>query len=165
MKFLEMKVAAVLIDPEKVSPLIILKDSEEKNILPLWIGGMEAASILIETENFRHEMSTTWELMSKVISSLGGKVKKVSIVDAKGGTYYSELSLQTKDGEVTVDASPGDAIAIAIRSEAPILVSESVVKSSRVVDLSPETMGTLSADELTEILENFSTEDFGKYKM
>ena len=165
MKFFEMKVAAVLIDPEKVSPLVILKDSEEKNVLPLWIGDIEAASMLMEAENLSHEMSTTWELMDKVISSLGGKVKKVSIVDVKRGIYYSELSLQTKDGEVTVDARPGDAIAIALRSEAPILVSESVVKNSKVVDLSPESMGTLSADALTEILENFSTEDFGKYKM
>jgi hypothetical protein len=64
MKFLEMKVAAVLIDPEKASPLIILKDSEEKNILPLWIGGIEAPPVLMETENFHHEMSITWELMS-----------------------------------------------------------------------------------------------------
>ena len=165
MKFLEMKVAAVLIDPEKLSPLVILKDSEEKNVLPLWIGGIEAASVLMEAENFHHEMSITWELMSRVISSLGGEVKKVSIVDVKGGIYYSELSLQTKDGEVTIDASPGDAIAIALRSEAPILVSEHVVKSSRVVDFTPESIGTLSADELTEVLENFSTEDFGKYKM
>jgi len=165
MKFLEMKVAAVLIDPQKVSPLVILKDSEEKNVLPLWIDGIEAASMLMETETFRHEMSTAWELMNKVISSLGGEVKKVSIVDVKGGTYYSEISLQTKDGEVTVDARPGDAIAIALRSEAPILVSESVVKNSRVVDFSPESMGSLSPDELTEILESFSNEDFGKYKM
>jgi len=165
MKFLEMKVAAVIIDPEKISPLVILKDSEEKNILPLWIGGIEAASMLMETENLRNEVPSSWELMSKVISSLGGEVKKVSIVDVKGGTYYSELSLQTKDGEVTVDASPGDAIAIALRSEAPILVSESVVKRSRVVDFTTESIGTLSADELTQILESFSTEDFGKYKM
>lgn len=165
MKFLEMKVAAVLIDPDKLSPLVILKDSEEKNVLPLWIGSTEAVSILMETEDFRCEMSTTFELMSKVISSLGGKVKKVSIVDIKSGSYASELSLQTKDGEVNVEANPGDAIAIALRSEAPILVSESVVKSSRVLDFSPEHMGALSPDELTKILENFPVEDFGKYKM
>ncbi|MBE9537196.1 MAG: bifunctional nuclease family protein [Proteobacteria bacterium] len=165
MKFFEMKVAAVLIDPEKASPLVILKDSEEKNVLPLCIGGMEAASMLMGAENIRPEISTPWELMTKVISSLGGEVKKVSIVDVKDGTYYSELSLHTKDGEVTVDARPADAIALALRCEAPILVSESVVKSSRIVDFTSESIGTLSADELTGILENFSTEDFGKYKM
>lgn len=165
MKFFEMKVTAVLIDPEKISPLVILKDSEEKNVLPLWIGAMDAATMLMETENLRGEVSTSWELMSKIISRLGGEVKKVSIVDVKDGIYYAELSLQTKDGEVTVDARPSDAIAIALRSEVPILVSESVVKGSKIVDFTPESMGGLSAEELTEVLENFPVEDFGKYKM
>ena len=166
MKFLDMKVTGVIVDPTTFVPMVILKDMEEKKTLPIWVGIMEAASILTELEKIEPDRPMTHDLAKNIISLLGATVQKVAITDFYDNVFYATLFLKDGGGEVLeLDARPSDAIAIAMRSRVPILVNESVVAKARVVDLSTASMKGKSNAELKGILESLSAEDFGKYKM
>lgn len=166
MKFLEMRVSGVIVDPSTYIPMLILKDMEEKRTLPIWVGIMEAAAILAELENIKPDRPMTHDLMNNIISALGAKIKKVAIVDLDDNIFYATLYLTNADGKlIKLDARPSDAIAIAMRSHVPILVNESIITKARVIDLSADSMKNKSSAELRSFLENLSAEDFGKYKM
>lgn len=166
MNYFEMKVTAVVVDPDNLSPMVILKDGEDKNVLPLWVGLTEAAAILTERGNIETERPMTHDLARNIISSLGGTVKKISIVDVRDGIYYATISIVTQGGEkLEIDARPSDAIALALRCKVPILAGENVIMKSRIIDFTAENVGSMSSEDLTEMLGNFSAEDFGKYKM
>ncbi|MDH3976406.1 MAG: bifunctional nuclease family protein [Deltaproteobacteria bacterium] len=166
MKFLEMRVSGVIVDPSTYIPMVILKDMEEKKTLPVWVGIMEAAAILTSLESIKSDRPMTHDLAKNIISTLGADVQKVAITDLYDNVFYATLYLSDAKGElIELDARPSDAIAIAMRSFAPILVNESIIDKARVIDLSAESMKSKSSAELRSILENLSAEDFGKYKM
>ena len=166
MKFLDMKVTGVIVDPTTFIPMVILKDMEEKKTLPIWVGVLEAASILTELESIESDRPMTHDLAKNIISLLGAKVQKVAITDFCDNIFYATLYLSDAEGDVVeVDARPSDAIAIAMRSGVPILVNETVITEARVVDLSAGSMKGKSNAELKNILGSLTAEDFGKYKM
>lgn len=166
MKYLEMKVTGVVVDPGSYIPMVILKSMDEKNTLPIWIGIAEAAAILTEMEELELERPMTHDLTKNIISLLGASVSKVSVVDMMDNTFYARISLVLPSGETKdVDSRPSDAIALAIRCKAPIMVNEDVIFKARVVDLSAEHIKGKSKEELSAILESLSADDFGKYKM
>jgi len=166
MKFLDMKVTGVIVDPSTYIPMVILKDMEEENTLPIWVGIMEAAAILTELESIKPDRPMTHDLAKNIVSLLGAEVRKVAITDLSDNVFYATLYLSDAEGElVEVDARPSDAIAIAMRSDVPILVNENIISKARVIDLSSDSMKNKSSSELESILESLSAEDFGKYKM
>ncbi len=166
MKYFEMKVSGVAIDPSNQVPMVILKDMEEKNVLPIWIGIIEAASILTELEGVEIERPMTHDLAKNIVEAFDARLEKITVVDIQDNVYYAMMTIRTASGELLeIDSRPSDAIAMAMRFDAPILVAENVIFKSRVVDLSAEDLKDRSSDELMEILESFADEDFGKYKM
>ena len=166
MKFFEMKITGVAIDPSNQAPMVILKDMEGENVLPIWVGIAEAAAVLTELEDIEIERPMTHDLAKNIISSLDAKVEKVAVVDVRDNIYYATITVRKTSGEVLeIDSRPSDAIALAMRFGVPILVAENVLSKSRIVDLTVEDVLAKSSEELMEILENFSDEDFGKYKM
>ncbi len=166
MKYHEMKVAAIVLDPSNYVPMVILKDMNEENSLPVWIGITEAAAILTELEKVDIERPMTHDLTKKIIGSLGGDVFKVTIDDIKDNVFYSTIYIKTSSGEILkMDSRPSDAIAMAMSSSVPILVNEKVILKSKVIDISTEQIKGRSKEELLSILENLSTDDFGKYMM
>ena len=166
MKFIDMKVTGVIVDSSSLVPMVILKDMDEKNVLPILVGIMEAASILTELENTEIDRPMTHDLIKDIIGSLGSSVKKVKLTSLEDNVFYASIHIVLPSGEsVEVDSRPSDAIALAMRCSVPILVNESIIAKSRIVDLSVDTVNDKSSEELTSILENLSEEDFGKYKM
>jgi len=166
MKFIDMKVTGVIVDSSSHVPMVILKDMEEKNVLPILVGIMEAASILTELENTEIDRPMTHDLIKDIIGSLGSSVKKVKLTTLEDNVFYASIQIVLPTGEsVEVDSRPSDAIALAMRCSVPILVNESIIAKSRIVDFSADTVKDKSSEELTSILENLSEEDFGKYKM
>ena len=166
MKYIEMKVTGVVVDPETAAPMIMLKDAGEKEILPIWVGVMEAAAILMALEDVKPERPMTHDMTRNIITSLGSRVQKISITDIIDHVFYATISLIDDAGElVHVDSRPSDAIAVAMGANVPILVNEKVIKKARIVDLTSQNVKDMSTDELGTILENLSVEDFGKYKM
>ena len=162
----EMKIAGITVDPFTNTPIVLLKDLEEKDILPIWIGLLEASSIATALENIQTPRPMTHDLLKNILDQLGIKVIKIEVNDLKDNTYYALIHLDVNNKRLTIDARPSDALAIALRTGASIFVEESVIQRSAKVDLSQKGDKVVTdTTEWEEILENLSQDDFGKYKM
>ncbi len=162
----EMKVAGITVDPFTNTPIVLLKDLDDKDVLPIWIGLLEASSIATALENIATPRPMTHDLLKNILDNLRVKVLKIEVNDLKDNTYYALLHLEVNKKRFTVDARPSDAIAIAIRTGASIFVEESVIQRSAKVDLAQKGDKVITdTAEWEDILENLSQDDFGKYKM
>jgi len=162
----QMKVTGLTIDPFTSMPIIILKDIPEKCALPIWIGLIEASAIATELEHIKLSRPMTHDLIKNMLISTGLKVIKVEVNDLADNTFYAKIMLKKGDEKYELDSRPSDAIAIALRTETPIFVSRHVIEKSRKIDLSQDdSTEEERRKKWTEILENLSVDDFGKYKM
>lgn len=164
---IEMKVTGLTIDPFTSMPIIILKDLKEKCALPIWIGLIEASAIATELERIELTRPMTHDLLKNILESANITVSRVAVCDLADNTFYAQIVLSEEGREWAMDARPSDAIAVALRAKSKIFVAKGVIDKSRKIDLAEE---KASDDEKrhkrwTEILENLSPEDFGKYKM
>ncbi len=160
--FIEMTVKGLTLDPLTNMPIVILKDMEEKRVLPIWIGLFEANAIALELEKITTPRPMTHDLMRDLINGLNATVTKIVVNDLKNSTFYAMIHLVMNGNQIEVDSRPSDAIALALRSNAPIYVAAEVVNKARSIDVSRESE---DADQLKEWLENLKPEDFGKYQM
>jgi hypothetical protein len=165
--FVEMKVSGLTIDPLTNTPIVILKDLEGKRAVPIWIGLFEASAIATELEKISFSRPMTHDLLREMVKILDGKVIKIEIIDLKNNTFFALIHLMKDGNVVTIDSRPSDAIALALRVNAPIYIAEQVIEKSRSVDFvkKGEELDKLKKEELKDFLENLSDEDFGKYKM
>ena len=164
--FVEMKVTGLTIDPFTSMPIIILKDMEEKCALPIWIGLIEASAIATELEHIELSRPMTHDLLKNIFDSVGISVKRVEVSDLADNTFYAKIVLKQGEKEFLMDSRPSDAIAVALRTRSPIYVARGVIDKSRKIDLAKEgAQEDSKKQKWTEILENLSVEDFGKYKM
>ena len=160
--FIEMSVKGLTLDPLTNMPIVILKDMDDKRVLPIWIGLFEANAIALELEKITTPRPMTHDLMRDLISGLTAIVTKIVVNDLKNNTFYAVIHLALNGNHFVVDSRPSDAIALALRSNAPIYVASEVINKARSIDMSKETEET---DQLKEWLENLKPEDFGKYQM
>ena len=163
----EMKVAGLTIDPITNTPIVILKDLEEKKAIPIWIGLFEASAIATEMEKISFPRPMTHDLLNDILKVLGIEVSRVEINDLKNNTFFANICLNKEGHAFIVDSRPSDAIALALRANAPIFVDDAVIEKSRNVDVSHKAtdLDNLKDEKLKEFLENLNPEDFGKYKM
>jgi len=162
----QMTVSGLTIDPFTNSPIMILKDVDSDKAVPIWIGLLEATAIASELENIKFSRPMTHDLLKIIMESMAIQVIKVEVCDLRDNTYFALIYLNREGQEVTIDARPSDAIALALRVKAPIFVAEVVIQKARRVDLSAkEAITTEDAKKWTEILESLDPDDFGKYKM
>jgi hypothetical protein len=162
----EMKVAGITVDPFTNTPIVLLKDLDDNDVLPIWIGLLEASSIATALENIATPRPMTHDLLKNILDNLHVKVLRIEVNDLKDNTYYALLHLEVNKKKFTVDSRPSDAIAIAIRTGAAIFVEESVIQRSAKVDLAQKGDKVITdTSEWEDILENLSQDDFGKYKM
>ena len=159
----EMKVRGLALDPVSNMPIIILRDEEDKRSLPIWVGIFEANAIALELEKIATPRPMTHDLIKNILESLEAQVVKIVVTDLKENTFFAVLHLQLGETEYTVDSRPSDAIALALRVSAPILVEEDVVRRAKSVEVVAKE--TDDQEKLKEWLENLKPEDFGKYKM
>ena len=165
-EFVEMKVTGLTIDPFTSMPIIILKDLKEKCALPIWIGLIEASAIATELEHIELARPMTHDLLKNVFDQMGVEVKRVEVNDLADNTFYARITLAQGQTEYVMDSRPSDAIAVALRTGSPIFVARNVIDKSRKIDLATDgSTEEVKKQKWTEILENLSPEDFGKYKM
>ena len=164
---LEMKVSALAVDPHTNATIVILKDLEDKNALPIWIGIMEATAIAVELEKIKLSRPMTHDLLKEILRTTGVDILKIEINDLRDNVYYAAIHLKKITELHVIDCRPSDAIALALRTNTPIFVSEKVIEKSRNIDLRKikEYPKDGQSDDLMDILENLSPEEFGKYKM
>ena len=160
--FVEMTVKGLTLDPLTNMPIVILKDTDDKRVLPIWIGLFEANAIALELEKIPTPRPMTHDLIRDIIGGLDATVSKIVVNDLKNNTFYAVIHLALNGSNVVIDSRPSDAIALALRIDAPIYVSTEVVNKAKSIDMTEESEDT---DQLKEWLENLKPEDFGKYQM
>lgn len=163
--YIEMKVTGLTIDPFTSMPIIILKDMQDKAVLPIWIGLIEASAIATELEKIQLSRPMTHDLIKNILGELDAKVIKVMVTDLSDNTFFASVVLDHKGKEIVMDARPSDALAIALRTKSPIFVAKQVIEKSRKIDVKAAEEASDPQQKWTEILERLSPEDFGKYKM
>ena len=159
---IEMTIKGLMVDPIANTPIVILRDKEGQRVLPIWIGMFEANAIALQIENVAPPRPMTHDLLRNVIQDLDASVEKVVVYDLQENTYYALIYLSLRGDTVTVDARPSDAIALALRTRAPIFVEDAVIDNAKTVDLSSE---KADSDRLHKWLESLDPDDLGKYKM
>jgi uncharacterized protein len=158
---IEMVVGGLGFDPRNLSPLVLLRDAEELNFLPIWIGVFEAAAIATELQKAAPPRPMTHDLLKNAIECFGGTVKRIVINDIKEGTFYANIEIETGDGKMlTLDSRPSDAIALAVRGDTPIFVSEVVMMQAKLVNAEKDAEET---KKFKDFIENMRPEDFTKY--
>ena len=159
----EVTVAGVTVDPVTKAPVVVLRDPETGNVVPIWIGLLEANAIALALEGIELPRPMTHDLMKSILHATGTRLRSVEIADIRDSTYFALLHLEGNEGSVQVDARPSDAIALALRCGARILVSETVLSQSSIPAPSASEGG--ERDKWTELLEKMDPEQFSKYKM
>ncbi|HWS15846.1 MAG TPA: bifunctional nuclease family protein [Candidatus Methylomirabilis sp.] len=158
-----MTVAGVTVDPVTKSPIVVLRDREGGSVVPIWIGILEANAIAVALGGMEMPRPMTHDLMKSILDATGSRLLSVEISEIRDNTYFALLHIQGIGGTLRIDARPSDAIAIALRCGAPILVSETVLAQSSI----PASLGTEGGerDKWSELLEKMDPEQFSKYKM
>jgi bifunctional DNase/RNase len=164
---IEMKVSGLTIDPITNTPIVILKDLQERKAIPIWIGLFEASAIATEMEKINFSRPMTHDLMNDILKILNVEITSVEICDLRNNTFFASIHLIRNGERFVVDARPSDAIALALRAKAQIFVDDQVLEKSRTIDFGVKAteLDKLKEDKLKEFLENLSPEEFGKYKM
>lgn len=167
---IEVDIAMVRLDLEVKTPMVILREKSGKSrrLLPIWVGIFEALAIITEMEKHSVPRPMTHDLLKSVIDNVNAEVVSVLVSDLKDSTFYAEINLRLSDGSVIkIDSRPSDAMALSLRAKAPIYVAEEIMATSGI---SPDVMKAgdkerLDKQELKDVLENLSPEDFGKHKV
>ena len=166
--FIQMTVGGLTLDPVTKTPIVILKDPDNKLNLPIWIGLLEATAMATELEGIKMARPMTHDLLKRIITDLDATVECVEVTDLKDNTYFAVIHLQVGERSVPIDSRPSDAISLALRTRSPIWVAKKVLEASSVLQQMEEgkeqNLSNVSRDKWAEILEKMAPEDF-KYKM
>jgi len=159
---IEMKIRGLMMDPMTNLPVVILKEACGNGILPIWVGVHEANAIALQVENVAPPRPMTHDLLRNAIEHLGARVRQIVVCDLKESTFFALIHLDTPNGPVAIDARPSDAIALALRTKARILVEDTVLDHAKTIDFSAERPDT---ERLQKWLESLDPDELGKYKM
>lgn len=159
---IEMKIRGLMVDPSTNAPIVILKDVAGDAVLPIWVGPYEANAIWLEIEKASTLRPMTHDLLKNLIHGLNAEIERIVVTELKDDTFYAVIWMQQNGEAVSLDARPSDAIALALRADCPIYVSEDVLKIAKVI---PNAADSATSEELRRWLENLNDEDMGRYKM
>jgi hypothetical protein len=172
MSMLEMKVKGLTLDPLTNMPIVILKDTDEKKVLPIWVGIFEANAIALEMEQVSTPRPMTHDLLKNIIEGFQAQVARIVVNDLKDNTFYAVITINLNGSEVLIDARPSDAIALALRVNAPIFVAEKVIEEAKSIEFTEQVAsGEREGENMPESvdwekwLENLKPEDFDKYEL
>lgn len=159
----EVRIRGLMLDPATNMPIVVLKDVASETVMPIWVGIFEANAIAIEIEKLATPRPMTHDLTKNLIHHLNGTLEKVVITELRDDTFFAVLWMRQEDDAITIDARPSDAIALALRADCPIYVSEQVMQSAKLNTSGPPEGPT--AEQLRNWLEGLNDEDMGRYKM
>ena len=159
---IEMTIKGLMVDPITNTPIVILRDADGQRALPIWVGIFEANAIALQIENVATPRPMTHDLLRNVIQDLKATVERIVVCDVQDNTYYALIYVNREGQTMAIDARPSDAIALALRTRAPIFVEETVIEHAKTVDFTAEKP---DSDRLHKWLESLDPEDLGKYKM
>ncbi len=158
----EFKIKGLIMDPLTNSPIVILQSLEKNTLLPIWVGIFEANAIALQIERIDTPRPLTHDLIKNILLQLNANVDKIVVSDLQENTFYAVIHLRMNGDHITIDSRPSDAIALALRTDAPIYVTEEVIDNSRNISLEKE---NLDSEDIKKWLESLNPDDLGKYKM
>ncbi len=147
---IQMRVKGLMFDPYNSAYIVVLRSVDGREVLPIWVGKPEANAINFALEGITPLRPMTHDLLKNILEVLEAKAISIVVTELKDNTYYAKVHLFFKDSEVAIDSRPSDAIALALRSDIPIFVNETVIRKQ-------------SSEDMDRWLENLRPEDFGKY--
>jgi len=157
-----MAVTGLMLDPSSNVPIVILRDLDRTLFLPIWIGVAEAQAIALRMEGVAPPRPLTHDLLLQMCQRLGGSIEKIVISDLREGTFFAEIHLALETPKV-LDARPSDAIALALRAEAPIFVRRAVLDQAQVVATALDPAD--DAERIRRVLEELNPNDPDRYTM
>ncbi len=156
----EMVIYGVSFDLVGKQPIVLLKTAEGNKFLPIWIGHPEAAAILMKLQGATTPRPMTHDLMCDMLGELEAKCTQVAVTELRENTFYASITLSINGREVEIDSRPSDALALAVRSGAPIFAAEDVIAES-AIEFEHEVEDTEEVvDKFKEFLDQVSPEDF-----
>ncbi|HEX4825621.1 MAG TPA: bifunctional nuclease family protein [Candidatus Polarisedimenticolaceae bacterium] len=158
----EMKIKGLMFDPVSRMPIVILRAKAGDNLLPIFVGYFEANAILQQIDGSVAPRPMTHDLLSNMIDALKGKVERIVITDLRDNTFFATIHIDRDGQKLRIDSRPSDAMALALRVKAPILVEEAVLERSTA---SGDAGQIDEAERLRRWLENVDPEELGRYEM
>ena len=160
---IEVRIRGLMMDPSTSMPIVVLKDVASEMVMPIWVGIFEANAIAIEIEKVAAPRPMAHDLTRNLIGHLNARLERVVISELRDDTFFAVLWLWQGDEPMVIDARPSDAIALALRADCPIYVSEQVMQTAKLNTTGPPEGPT--AEQLRGWLEGLNDEDLGRYKM
>src|SRR5881628_2629457 len=156
----EMVIYGVSFDMVGKQPIVLLKTVESNKFLPIWIGHPEAAAILMKLQGASTPRPMTHDLVTDMLGQLDAQVVRITVTELKENTFYASITLQQDGSEIEVDSRPSDAIALAVRAEAPIFAADRVIEESAIEFEGEEVNEDEIVDEFRKFLENVTPAEF-----
>jgi bifunctional DNase/RNase len=156
----EMVIYGVSFDLVGKQPIVLLKTADGNKFLPIWIGHPEAAAILMKLQGASTPRPMTHDLMADMIEQLDAEVTRITVTELRDNTFYASITVQQNGSEVDIDSRPSDAIAIAVRADAPIFAAERVIEESAIEFEGEEVNEEEIVDEFRKFLDDVSPDQF-----
>ena len=151
------EVSSIRLEEETETPIMLLQKPNTNEVLPIWIGTIEAVSIAYAQEGFVHPRPQTHDLLLNILDSLNAKILDVTITDIHDKTYFAEIKVSIHEGELTLSSRPSDAIALALRSSSEIFVDSSVFNNNYIEIYDED---NVDIEEFTKFINDVTPEDF-----
>src|SRR3989441_8462751 len=156
----EMVIYGVSFDLVGKQPIVLLKTAEGNKFLPIWIGHSEAAAILMKLQGAATPRPMTHDLVTDMLAQLEAKVTRIIVTELRDNTFYASITIQLDGSEIEIDSRPSDAIALAVRAEAPIFADERVIEESAIEFEGEEVNEEEIVDEFRKFLDQVTPEEF-----
>ncbi len=158
-----MVIYGVSFDMVGKQPIVLLKTVDSNKFLPIWIGHPEAAAILMKLQGASTPRPMTHDLVTDMLTQLEVQVVRIAVTELRENTFYAEITVQQNGSEIQIDSRPSDAIALAVRAEAPIFVADDVIEESAIEfegeEVSEEDLET-EVRKFRSFLENVTPDEF-----
>jgi uncharacterized protein len=156
----EMHIYGVSFDLVGKQPIVLLKTVDGNKFLPIWIGHPEAAAILMKLQSASTPRPMTHDLVTDILEQLDAQVTRITVTELRENTFYAQITVQQDGKELEIDSRPSDALALAVRSGAPIFAAEDVIAES-AIEFEHEVEDTEEVvDRFKEFLDQVTPEDF-----
>jgi bifunctional DNase/RNase len=156
----EMVIYGVSFDLVGKQPIVLLKTADGNKFLPIWIGHPEAAAILMKLQGASTPRPMTHDLVADILEQLDAEVTRITVTELRDNTFYASITVHQNGSEIEIDSRPSDAIAIAVRSEAPIFAAERVIEESAIEFEGEEVNEEEIVDEFRKFLDDVSPDQF-----
>ncbi len=156
----EMVIYGVSFDLVGKQPIVLLKTADGNKFLPIWIGHPEAAAILMKLQGASTPRPMTHDLVADMLEQLDAEVIRITVTELRENTFYASITVQQNGSEIEIDSRPSDAIAIAVRSDAPIFAAERVIEESAIEFEGEEVNEEEIVDEFRRFLDDVSPDQF-----